>query len=43
MKLRLITQNLLGLNDPVALKRTRNYYLPLLGKHDIWYVQEHNL
>lgn len=43
MKLTLLSQNVQGLNNPEALNRVRNYFLPLLPQLDILNLQEHKL
>jgi exonuclease III len=43
MKLKLMIQNVQGLNDPQAVARVSNYYFPKLNKLDILCFQEHKL
>jgi exonuclease III len=43
MKVKIITHNVQGLNNPVAVNRLKNYYFPLLRDVDVLCLQEHKL
>jgi exonuclease III len=43
MKVKIITHNVQGLNNPVAVSRLKNYYFPLLRDVDVLCLQEHKL